>query len=208
MMSFLLASSNSHKLEELKNYFAPLENFNLELPLKKLEVEETGSTYFENAFLKAQKYYEVFKKPTLADDSVLKVMALPEELGIHSSRFGGEDLSDRQKNELLLEKLSDDREASFTCVLCFYLNPQEVFFFEGNLKGKIAQEINGDKGFGYDPIFIPDALAEINDEIQNIGHEEVVTLAMVVDWKMKNSHRAKACASAVLFFGERDGQSS
>ena len=203
-MNFILASSNAHKLEELKNYFAPLDQFNLELASEKIAVEETGSTYYENAHLKAEKYYQKFKKPTLADDSGLNVTALPDELGIHSSRFGAGNLTDLEKNELLLSKLSEDREASFTCVLCFYLNPQEIFFFEGGLKGIIATEIKGDKGFGYDPVFIPEGRAQ---EMQNKGHDELITLAMIPDWKAANSHRAKACACAVQFFRERDGQS-
>jgi XTP/dITP diphosphohydrolase len=195
-MDFILASLNTHKLEELKNYFAPLDFFNLKLAPEKISVEETGSTYYENAHLKAKAYYQKFKKPTLADDSGINVTALPDELGIHSSRFGGGNLTDLEKNKLLLSKLSEEREASFTCVLCFYLNPQEIFFFEGNLKGKIATDIKGEKGFGYDPVFIP----EENDASQS-------TLAMIPEWKADNSHRAKACASAVQFFRERDGQS-
>jgi len=206
-MNFILASSNAHKLEELKNYFAPLDNFNLELAPKSIEVEETGNTYYENAHLKAEKYYQAFKKPTLADDSGLNVLALPDDLGIHSSRFGGANLTDLEKNQLLLQKLEEEREASFTCVLCFYLNPQEIFFFEGNLKGTIAMEIKGDKGFGYDPVFIPQGIEELNTEIQKKGHDELITLAMIPDWKAVNSHRAKACAQAVQFFMERDCQS-
>ncbi|RLA63245.1 MAG: non-canonical purine NTP pyrophosphatase [Epsilonproteobacteria bacterium] len=191
-MNFILASSNTHKLEELKNYFAPLQQFKLELPPEKIAVEETGNSYYENAHLKAEKYYQAFKRPALADDSGLNVAALPNDLGIHSSRFGGGNLTDAEKNELLLTKLGENREASFTCVLCFYLNPQEIFFFEGNLKGTIAHAIKGEKGFGYDPVFIPEG--------QN-------TLAMIPDWKASNSHRAKAAASAVQFFRERDCQS-
>ena len=75
-MDFVLASSNTHKLEELNNYFAPLDSFNLELAPEKISVEETGSTYYENAHLKAEKYYQKFKKPTLADDSGISVTAL------------------------------------------------------------------------------------------------------------------------------------
>ena len=206
-MDFLLASSNAHKLEELKNYFASLDSFNLELTPEKIEVEETGNTYYENAHLKAEKYYQKFKKPTLADDSGLNVVALPDELGIHSSRFGGGNLTDLEKNELLLEKLEEERDASFTCVLCFYLNPQEIFFFEGNLKGSIAPIIKGEKGFGYDPVFVPEGMGELNAEMQKKGYEELITLGMIPDWKATNSHRAKACAQAVQFFRERDGQS-
>ena len=190
MIKFLLASNNPHKLKELVDL-----GLNLEAAPKDLGIPETGSTFFENAKLKAQGYFDYFKKPSLADDSGIIVEALPDELGVSSARFGGGNLSDLEKNQLLLKKLQgvEDRRAYFVCVLCFYINPDEVFFFEGRLNGSISLEIKGDGGFGYDPVFIPEDFAD-------------VTLSMMPDYKSKNSHRAKALNLALQFFSKRNCQ--
>ena len=192
MLDIILASGNAHKAEE----FAELFDSNVikvSAAADRLEVDETGVTYSENALLKAQAYYEKYKKPVLADDSGLNVSALPDELGIYSARFGGEGLSDRDRVNLLLEKMKDqsDKQAYFTCVLCFYLSPQEIFFFEGKMEGIIGSELKGKDGFGYDPAFHPN------------GPHADKTVAELPEWKNKNSHRAFACQHAEKFFKER-----
>ena len=194
-MKLILASGNTHKASE----FAELldkDILEVSAASEKLEVEENGSSYNENAFLKAKAYYDRFQLPVLSDDSGLNVAALPNDLGIHSARFGGEGLDDRARAELLLDRMKniDNREAFFTCVLCFYLSPQEIFFFEGRLHGKIGHEYIGEHGFGYDPVF------------HGIGPHESLTVAQVPDWKHENSHRSKACKSALKFFKERNCQ--
>lgn len=191
MLEIILASGNAHKAEE----FAELFDSNIikvSAATGKLEVDETGATYSENALLKAQAYYDKYKKPVLADDSGLAVAALPNDLGIYSARFGGEGLSDRDRVELLLEKMKDkdNKQAYFTCVLCFYINPQEIFFFEGRMEGFIGNELKGDDGFGYDPAFHPN------------GPHADRSVAEVPEWKNKNSHRAIACQYAENFFKE------
>ncbi len=194
-MEFVLASGNAHKAEEFSELFDK-NILKVVAASSKLEVDETGSTYNENAFLKAKAYYDQFKVPVLADDSGLNVAALPEELGIYSARFGGDGLTDKDRALLLLEKLKgiEKREAFFTCVLCFYISPQEIFFFEGRLNGFIGQNYIGDHGFGYDPIF------------HGLGEFEARTVAEVPEWKHKNSHRFHACKMAQKFFKERDCQ--
>lgn len=199
-LELILASGNSHKAEE----FAELFDSNVvsvSAAPEKVEVIEDGESYAENALKKAQGYFEKFKKPVMADDSGLNVEALPDDLGIFSARFGGEGLSDRERAELLLEKMQDisreKRLAYFTCYLCFYLSSDEVYFFEGRLKGRIAEEYKGDQGFGYDPIFIPEGLER---------HHDTSTLAQVPDWKSSHSHRASAVSQAERFFKERNGQ--
>jgi len=193
-MKFLLASTNSHKLKELMDL-----GLDLEQAPKDLGIIESGLTFYENAKIKAQGYFEHFKKPALADDSGIIVEALPDELGVSSARFGGGTLTDLEKNQLLLKKLEgiEDRKAYFVCVLCFYLNPNEIFFFEGRLNGSISKEIKGDKGFGYDPVFIPEEF---------VGSSEVLTLAMIPDYKSKNSHRVKALNISIQFFSKRNCQ--
>jgi XTP/dITP diphosphohydrolase len=194
-LDLLLASGNQHKADEFAELFDPTVLAVKAAPTK-VDVIEDGVTYIENALKKAQAYYEVFKVPVVSDDSGLNVDALPDELGIQTARFGGEGLSSSQRNQLLLKRLegNENRSAEFVCILCFYLSPEEIFFFEGRLKGSIGLEEFGEKGFGYDPIFIPSKL------------EQGRSLAEVPDWKQENSHRALACQSALKFFKERNGQ--
>lgn len=191
MKSFLLASGNAHKAEEFKELFQGILTIN---PAPQtLEVDETGKTYTENAFLKAKAYYDTYKTPALADDSGLNVEALPDILGVQSARFAPElkDYSDKCKKVIDLLSTKDNRAAYFVCVLCFYLSPDEVYFFEGRVHGTIAFELSGEKGFGYDPIFIPER-KELDGK----------SLAELPEWKNEFSHRAKASQSALQFFKE------
>lgn len=190
MNSFILASGNKHKAFELADHFSGI-NFQIEPAPEKLDVVEDGSSFIENAEKKARAYFEKFKLPTISDDSGLVVEALPGELGIHSARFGGDGLTDEERAKLLLKKLDQlgdvDRHAYFVCVLCFFLSPAEIYFFEGRLKGTISRDYRGDAGFGYDPVFCPLKLPE-------------KTLAEIPEWKAENSHRAKSCTEAISFF--------
>jgi XTP/dITP diphosphohydrolase len=192
LIQLILASGNAHKAEEFAELFSPAV-VTIKAAAEKLEVAETGVSYFENALLKAQAYYEKFKIPILADDSGLTVEELPEELGVQSARFGGDGLTDKDRALLLLKKLTDkeNRNAHFTCVLCFYLNPKEIYYFEGRMKGKIGLSYQGTAGFGYDPVFIPD------------DHAGDATVAELPEWKNKNSHRALAVTLAQKFFSQR-----
>ena len=190
MINVILASGNAHKAEEFNELFSPL-IISVKAASEKLSVDEAGTSYFENALLKATAYYEKFKIPVLADDSGLEVEGLPGELGIYSARFGGENLSDKARAHLLLEKLGANRNAYFTCVLCFYFSPSEIFYFEGRMKGSIAHAYKGEGGFGYDPVFIPEE------------HEGEKTLAELPEWKNKHSHRAIAASLAQKFFSQR-----
>ncbi len=192
-MEFLLATSNQHKAEEFNQLFNP-EIVKISAASKKLEVEETGLSYFENALLKAQAYYREYKRPILADDSGLNVEALPEDLGIYSARFGGSGLTDFDRAQLLLKKMVGitNRQAYFTCVLCAYMHPDEIYYFEGRLPGLIGHEYKGTTGFGYDPVFIP-------LEKQNEG----LTVAELHEWKTKNSHRAQASSFLEKYIAAR-----
>ena len=199
MFNFILASGNSHKAEEFK-ILLDKKLFNISAAPEKVDVIEDGNTYFENAFKKASTYYSFFKKPVLSDDSGLTVEALPDELGIFSARFGGEGLTDKQRAELLLQRMEEfpepeQRKAYFSCVLCFMLSEEEVYYFEGRVLGSIGFEYRGNEGFGYDPVFIPEALNDKN-----------LTFAECIDWKQLNSHRARACQEADKFFLQRNCQ--
>lgn len=189
-MKFILASTNAHKVEELNELFSG-GNIEVVSAPSKLEVVEDGQTFHENALIKAKAYFEKFKAPTLADDSGLVIPSRTDILGIYSARYAPEAKDQKEKNEILLQDIKDlagdKRSAYFVCILCFYLSEEEYYFFEGRVHGVIGDVARGEKGFGYDPIFYPDG-------------QEGKSLAEVSEWKMQNSHRARAAQEAVNFF--------
>ena len=191
MIEFFLASSNAHKALEI-NELLQGSGLNVLPAPNSFDVVEDGDTFQENALIKAEAYYKAFKRPALADDSGLVIPARPDIMGIYSARFAPEYSDYNGKNQRLLEELKtlkgQDREAYFVCYLCFYLGPKEIYFFEGRVHGSIAEKIQDGAGFGYDPLFLPD------------GEHNGRSLAQLSAWKMKNSHRAKACEAAVNFF--------
>jgi XTP/dITP diphosphohydrolase len=176
MKKIYIASTNPGKIKEYKE---ALKDVLIESIIDlgfDLTIEETGSTFKENSFIKAQKLYEKVKSPVLADDSGLIVNALIGELGVKSKRFSKSE-TDNDNMNLLLEKLKNakDRSAYFETVICLYLNPKEIYYFSGKTKGKILIEKRGISGFGYDPLFLPEGknktYAEMNIyEKQAISH--------------------------------------
>lgn len=193
MLKFILASTNEHKVSELNELLKG--SVLVEKAVQKLEVEETGDTFMENALIKAQAYYERFKKPVISDDSGLVVTSFPDLLGVRSARFAPESEDYKEKCEKVLKLFSpeQDRGAYFVCQLCCYFSADKVYFFEGRLTGKIAHEYRGKGGFGYDPIFIPD---------EGEGEQ---SLAELSEWKKGFSHRAKAAHEAIKFLQASQG---
>ena len=196
-MELILASGNAHKALEFSE-LCPVDIVSVCAASEKLDVIEDGSSFLENSFKKAEAYYQKYKRPILADDSGLVVECLPDQLGIHTARFGGDGLSDEQRAKLLIKEClqvpSDQRSAYFICVLCLYLSAEEIFFFEGRLEGAVASSYEGNHGFGYDPVFIPTN--------GNTGE----TLAMQPEFKKAQSHRSKAVTALLSFLRERDCQ--
>ncbi len=158
----LLATGNSGKLAEMRELVGELPFTILSLadfPYVS-EVAETGSTFAENALLKARGYAEMTGVATLADDSGLAVTALGGRPGVLSARFGG-DVDFHQKMRLLLNELeaaeTSDRSAQFICSMALALPNGEILCLaESACSGRLADKPSGDNGFGYDPIFIPD----------------------------------------------------
>lgn len=189
MHKFNLGSTNSGKAKELNELLG--ENFEILSAPEKLDVIEDADSFSGNALLKAKAYFDKFKQPVVTDDSGLVVPAHPEILGIYSARFAPEETEYSGKIQKLIEYMqnTEDRSAYFVCILCFYINPDEIFFFEGRVNGEIGQSAQGSEGFGYDPIFYP------------IGMEGK-SFAELKEWKSKNSHRAKACREAISFFNQ------
>lgn len=157
-MKMVLASKNAHKLAEMA---AILSQVGIEVVLESdvgadVEVEETGTTFEENAALKAKAVMEATGLPAIADDSGLCVTALGGGPGVFSARYGGEGLTDRDRYELVLSGLSGqiDRSARFvSCICCAFPNGDTVTA-RGECPGLITYGPRGEDGFGYDPIFL------------------------------------------------------
>lgn len=156
----LLASKNAGKIKEMRNGLAnqvkvigldEWEKAHTVLP----EPEETENNFFGNALLKAIYYSNATGHTVLADDSGLMIEALQDRPGIMSSRYGGEHLSDAERNQLILAELEGvtDRRAKFFCQLILAAPGKNSLAWNGDLEGLIAEEPAGENGFGYDPIF-------------------------------------------------------
>ena len=150
-------------------------------------VEETGATFEENAALKAKAYASLSNMLTLADDSGLEVAALGGEPGALSRRYAGEGVSDGERIDFLLTKLSgipwEQRTAGFKCMIAIASPEGEVALFQGECKGIIAFEPKGENGFGYDPIFY---LPQLDKTMAELSIEE----------KNEVSHRGQAARRA------------
>ncbi|MTF39060.1 RdgB/HAM1 family non-canonical purine NTP pyrophosphatase [Cyanobacterium aponinum] len=181
MKKLVVATSNPGKLKEMEKH---LSDFGVELALKppEFDVEETGVTFGENARLKASQTAKTLGEWSIADDSGLEVMALNGQPGIYSARYGK---TDQERIARLLRELApfEDRSAQFVCAIAVS-NPQGeiVIETEGVCLGQILTEIQGEGGFGYDPVFY----------VPEVGQ----TFAqMPSELKQKLSHRGKAFAN-------------
>lgn len=177
-MKVVLASKNKHKLEEISKI---TEKFDMELVLESelgvdIDVEETGSTFEENSFLKAEAVMKATGLPALADDSGIAVDALNGEPGIYSARYGfDESLDDRGRLNLLLkntENVPDDkRQAKFVCVITLVTPDGQTIQARGEVHGMLLRAPAGENGFGYDPIFyyppFGKSLAQVSPEEKN-----------------------------------------
>ena len=182
----VLASGNKGKLVELQN---ALDSFNVELvPQTQFgveSVEETGLTFVENAILKARHASKVTGLPALSDDSGLEVDALFGAPGIYSARYAGVDASDEQNNLKLLESMSDipsdKRSARFHCILVYARHWQDPtpIICQGSWEGVIKSTLEGDGGFGYDPLFF---VPSLNKSAAQLSKQE----------KNQISHRGQA----------------
>ena len=181
-MDILIASHNQGKILEIKKYF---EHFNINFfDLKSIGIHESVSepydTFQQNSFHKADYYSSISGMLVLADDSGLEVECLNGKPGVLSARYGGDHLSDHERNLLLLDEISDfnNVKAKFKCVLTLCKNQEWVSSFEGECEGLIIGKEKGSNGFGYDPIFFLEkyakTMAEIDTEIKNkISHRAI-----------------------------------
>ena len=180
-MKLILASNNKKKLTELREI---LSDMDVELLSQReagcdFEVEETGTTFAENAYLKAKAVADATGLAAVADDSGLMVEALNGEPGVYSARYapGGHEASDKEKYEYLLSKLVnvEHRAAKFVSSICCILPDGSIIRTEGECRGEILREPAGEGGFGYDPVFMPQgydrSMAELGTDVKNrISH--------------------------------------
>ena len=180
-MKLILASNNKKKLRELGEI---LSDMDVELLSQReagcdFEVEETGTTFAENAYLKAKAVADATGLAAVADDSGLMVEALNGEPGVYSARYapGGHEASDKEKYEYLLSKLVnvEHRAAKFVSSICCILPDGSIIRTEGECRGEILREPAGEGGFGYDPVFMPQgydrSMAELGTEVKDrISH--------------------------------------
>ena len=183
----LIATHNAHKKEEIQQILG--ENFTVtSLTDYNIhdEIVEDGNTFHANALIKAQYCFDTTGKPSLGDDSGLVVKALDGRPGIYSARYAGD--HDFAKNMAkVLEELEgvENRKAYFVTVMCL-VDETGTNYFEGRVYGNLTREVRGDKGFGYDPIFIPD-------------NYKITFAEMKAEDKNKISHRKKAIEQFLEF---------
>ena len=189
-MKTIFATANAGKLREAAEVLGP--GFEIVSPASMgitEDIPETGSTLQENSLQKARYLFERTGLPCFADDTGLEVDALGGAPGIYSARYAGPG-HDHQKNmdKLLAELLRhEDRSARFRTVVTLILADGQPRFFEGVCEGRIAREKRGTGGFGYDPVFLPDAypgrtLAEVSEEEKNAVSHRGRALRAMADW--------------------------
>ena len=181
-MKLIIASNNQHKIREIKSILA--DKFDDILSLREAGVDhetvEDGTTFMENALKKAREIAEISGAAALADDSGICAHALGGAPGIYSARYAGEDGGhgdDEANNDLLLKNLEDkaDRTAHYTCAMALCYPDGSEVTAEGYMYGTVITERRGERGFGYDPLFVPvgesRTVAEMTDEEKNaISH--------------------------------------
>ena len=189
MRSLLLATTNRHKIEEYRTIFAdlPFQLLSLSDISLDMDVEETGTTFQQNAELKALAYAHASGMLSLADDSGIEIDALGGEPGIYSARFLGPDASYAERFRVILERLQGlpipQRTARFRCVITIAEPPGYHQSVEGTVHGIIADAPRGERGFGYDPLFLVPEYGKTMAE-------------MPPELKHRISHRGRAAALA------------
>mgnify|MGYP000979900861 FL=1 len=184
-MKIICATSNKDKLREIREIFS---DFDCEIVSMKeagvsIDVEETGDTFLENAYIKAKAVWDITGGVVFSDDSGLEVDYLNKAPGVYSARFMGTDTSYEIKNKKIIQLLEEakgrERSARYKAAICCILEDGSVIEIEESMEGEIAHSPSGREGFGYDPIFY---VKEFSKTAAQLSREE----------KNKISHRGKA----------------
>ena len=194
MIRLILASNNAHKIREFREL---VEGMDVELLSQReagleLDVEETGTTFEANAYIKAKAVTDALGCAAVSDDSGLEVDCLDGRPGVYSARYGGgHDVSDEDKNAFLLKEMgdTDNRTARYVCAICCTMPDGHVIECRGECEGEMLKAPRGNGGFGYDPIFKPE------------GHDRAMA-ELTPDEKNAISHRGKAMREFLKKFEE------
>ena len=185
MKSIILASNNKDKVKEVKEILKGYDIISMKEAGIDVDIEENGTTFEENALIKARAIMKLTGQITMADDSGLEIDYLNKAPGVYSARFMGHDTSYDIKNKALIQKLEgvkgSDRSGRFVCAIAVCFPDGREIVKRGTMEGLIAEQIKGDNGFGYDPIVY---LPEYGKTSGELAPEE----------KNKISHRGKALA--------------
>jgi non-canonical purine NTP pyrophosphatase (RdgB/HAM1 family) len=191
-MNLIFATGNAHKASEVQSM---MNNFGLDVSIQTLkdigfekEIIEDGDSFEANSLIKAQVIFDETGIACFSEDSGLVVDALDGSPGIYTARYAGEDATNEENMKKVLTELGDEenRAARFVAVVTYISNSGEVTQFRGEVEGTIALEMRGEKGFGYDPIFIPNGYEHTFGELGNEVKDEV-------------SHRKNAIEKFVAF---------
>ena len=195
MKEIMIATSNAHKVEEFREMLEPLgiqvrSLLDLE---EKVEIEETGTTFAENAMIKALSVHERLGIPVISDDSGLEVDAMNKAPGVYSARFMGYDTPYEEKNQYIMDQVKGKtRTARYVCAIAYVEEDGAGHVFTGVVEGEIADHARGEKGFGYDPIFYYPpygaTLAEVSEEKKNAISHRGRALAQLIAY-MKEAER-------------------
>ena len=192
----LVATNNAHKLKEIRKILSPyhitvygMKDLNIDIG----EVEENGNTYYENALIKAEALQKVTTMPIIADDSGIEIEALNNEPGLHSARyassFGGHD---KAIAHILEEIKGKSRNARFVCDIVLVNVEDHPLKFEAIIPGTIAEQVDGEGGFGYDPIFVEEktgkTYASMSEDEKNQVSHRGVALKKLLAYLRINGH--------------------
>ena len=186
-----LATNNAHKVEELQSLLGGAFEIKTLKDIGCIEdIEETGTTFLENSLIKAGYVFRKYGMNVLADDSGLEVSALGGRPGVYSARYAGEPSDATANNRKLMKELEGvtDRSARFRTVITLILNG-ETHTFDGEVTGKIKETFNGEEGFGYNPVFIPDGF-------EATFHE------MTFEQRSRLNHRGRAMEKVLEFLAK------
>jgi len=194
MIKLILASNNAHKIREFGEL---VQGMDVEILSQReagleLDVEETGTTFEANAYIKAKAVTDALGCAAVSDDSGLEVDCLDGRPGVYSARYGGgHDVSDEDKNAFLLNEMgdTDKRTARYVCAICCTMPDGHVIECRGECEGEMLRAPRGNGGFGYDPIFRPE------------GHDRAMA-ELTPDEKNAISHRGKAMREFLKKFEE------
>jgi len=181
-LKIIFASQNQGKVKEIKEIFksTPFEIVSLRDLGNNINIEESGNTFYENAFIKAKAVFEIYNEPVFSDDSGLVVEQLDGRPGVISARYAGEYCSYNDNNLKVIQELEsfpEPHKAKFVSTAVYY-DGDQVIESVGELHGIIIKEQRGSNGFGYDPIFIPNGylktIGELDFELKNkISHRSI-----------------------------------